>query len=224
MSGRLLNYYRKEWPRVGAVAAMALGGASLLAVRKKPMNLRALAVMGSMSMAAHQFEEYVEPGWFPGMVNKGLFKSDNPRSWPYNPNSAMCANAAFTALYIPPILFPKVKWLVMPTVVLGITQAIAHSVLMPTVLHRRYPYTPGSWTAALIQVPLGITYAQALQRQEGALERSDVIKAIGVLATFMALGVATPNVTLADKNTPYQFTKRQMGTYDAADADDSTEA
>ena len=40
----------------------------------------------------------------------------------------MCANAAFTAIYIPAILFPKVKWLVMPTALLGFGQTFAHGV------------------------------------------------------------------------------------------------
>ena len=44
MSGRFLDFYRREWPRVGAVLAMALGGGSLLATRKNQPNLRALAV------------------------------------------------------------------------------------------------------------------------------------------------------------------------------------
>ena len=66
-------------------------------------NPRTLAVMNGMTMCAHQYEEYIDPGYFPGMVNVGIFKSNHPRSYSYNPNSAMCANAAaFTALSRPP--------------------------------------------------------------------------------------------------------------------------
>jgi len=147
-------------------------------------------------------------------IETTLFKSDNPRSWPYNPNSAMCANAFFTVLYIPPMLFPKVKWLVLPGALLGIVQAFGHGILMPILLKLKYPYTPGTLTAALLHVPIGITYIQALRRSEGPIERSDWLKTIGVMAGFLALGVATPNITLADKNTPYAFTTRQMGPYD----------
>jgi len=73
---KLLDVYRREWPRVAAVQAMVLGGASLLAGRKNQTNLRALAVMNGMTMCAHQYEEYVDPGYFPGMVNVAIFKSD----------------------------------------------------------------------------------------------------------------------------------------------------
>jgi hypothetical protein len=79
---KLLDFYRKEWPRVAAVQAMALGGASLLAGRKNQANLRALAVMNAMTMCAHQYEEYVDPGYFPGMVNVAIFKSDQPSQLP----------------------------------------------------------------------------------------------------------------------------------------------
>ena len=61
------DFYRREWPRVAAVQAMALGGASLLAGRKNQTNVRALAVMNGMTMCAHQYEEYVDPGYLPGL-------------------------------------------------------------------------------------------------------------------------------------------------------------
>jgi hypothetical protein len=36
---KLLDVYRREWPRVAAVQAMVLGGASLLAGHKNQTNL-----------------------------------------------------------------------------------------------------------------------------------------------------------------------------------------
>ena len=63
----LFRKYTENWPKVGAVVGMALGGGSILAAsRRKPIDRRTLAVMNSMTMAAHQVEEYVEPGYFPG--------------------------------------------------------------------------------------------------------------------------------------------------------------
>ena len=210
---RFLDSYRKDWARVGGVAAMALGGATLLANRKNVTNLRALAVMNSMSMSAHQFEEYVEPGWLAGAINVGVVKSDNPRGYPFNTNSAMCANWAFSALYVPAMLFPNVKWLVLPPVLLGFAQTFAHGVVMP--IRLRKAYTPGALTAALIQVPIGIAYLDALRRSEGPLAPSDWLKSAGVLAAF-AVGVAAPHIALADKNSPYAFTDRQLGPYASA--------
>jgi hypothetical protein len=199
---------------VAAVQAMALGGASLLAGRKHQTSLRALAVMNAMTMCAHQYEEYVDPGYFPGQVNVGLFKSGQPLNYPFNANSAMCANISFRALYVPAMLFPKVKWLGLPPVLLGITQALAHGGMSVAIARddSRARYSPGTLTAVLLHLPIGLTYLRAL-RAQGPIGRSDWIKTIGVLGVFAVLGVATPNVALADRNSPYAFTARQMGPY-----------
>lgn len=205
-----MDVYRREWPRVAAVQAMVLGGVSLLIGRKTQTNLRALSVMNAMTMCAHQYEEYVDPGWFPGMVNVGLFKSDQPLNYPFNAHSAMCANIFFRALYVPAMLFPKVKWLGLPPVLLGIAQAFGHGVLMPRALHTKY--SPGALTAALLHLPIGINYLSALCSQ-GPIGRSNWIKSLVVLLLFLIFGVATPNIRGADKNSPYAFTVHQMGPY-----------
>jgi hypothetical protein len=210
VSTRFLDFYRREWPRVAAVQAMVLGGVSLLAGRKTQTNLRALAVMNAMTMCAHQYEEYVDPGYFPGQVNVGIFKSDQPLNYPFNAHSAMCANISFRALYVPAMIFPKIKWLGLPPVLLGIAQAFAHGLLMPRVLHTKY--SPGALTAALLHLPIGITYLSAL-RAQGPIGRGNWIKTGVVLLLFAVFGVATPNVRGADKNSPYPFTARQMGPY-----------
>ena len=210
MSTKLLDVYRREWPRVAAVQAMVLGGASLLAGRKTQTNLRALSVMNAMTMCAHQYEEYVDPGWFPGMVNVGMFKSDQPLNYPFNAHSAMCANIFFRALYIPAMIFPKVKWLGLPPVLLGIFQAFAHGILAPVAI--RAKYSPGALTAAFLHLPIGITYLTAL-RAQGPVGRVNWIKSGIVLLIFFVFGVATPNIRGADKNSPYPFTADQLGPY-----------
>jgi hypothetical protein len=207
-----LDVYRREWPRVAAVQAMVLGGTSLLVGRKNQTNVRALAVMNAMTMCAHQYEEYVDPGYFPGMVNVGIFKSQQPRNYPFNPSSAMCANVFFRWLYVPPMLFPKVKWLGLPPALLGMFQAIAHTIGMPVATRAKYPYSPGALTSVLLHVPIGITYIRAL-RAQGRIERSDWLKTAAVLGAFFVFGVVVPNVALRNKNSPYEFTDRQMGPY-----------
>jgi hypothetical protein len=209
---KLFDSYRKNWPRVGAVAAMALGGASVLGfTRKKPGNVRALAVMNSMTMSAHQYEEYVDPGYFPGMSNRALFKSDQPRNWPLNAQGLMCANWGFSALYLPPILFPKVKWLVLPGAVLGIFQAFAHGVLMPRAAHAKY--SPGAITSALLHVPIGIATIRGIRAEQGPITRGDWAKTAGVLAFFFAAGVVLPNAAYARRDSPYPISDRQLGRF-----------
>jgi hypothetical protein len=80
---------------VAAVQAMAQGGASLLAGRKNQANLRALAVMNAMTRCAHQYEEYVDSGYFPARSISASSRANSPLNYPHNANSAMCANIFF---------------------------------------------------------------------------------------------------------------------------------
>lgn len=218
--GELMDSYSKRWPKLVLVGSMGMVGASLLASRKNPPSLRSLTVMNSMTMAAHQFEEYVEPGTFPGDVNIGMFKSDHPRSYPFNTHSAAIANASFTGLYLLPVLFPKVKWLGLPPALLGIFQGFAHGVLEPLRMHKTY--TAGAATALLLHVPIGITYLSQL-RAQGPISRGDWVKTIAVLAAFFGLGVAAPHLVLGDPNSPYEFTDKQLG-LDGEGAEEATPA
>jgi hypothetical protein len=213
MSNKAVDWYRREWPRVAAVQAMALGGVSLLAGRKHQKNLRALAVMNAMTMCAHQYEEYVDPGYLPGQINIGMFKSKQPLSWPFNPNGAMCANIFFRAIYVPAMIWPKKKWLGLPPVLLGFFQAFAHgSISIREAMKSPRRYGPGTLTAVMLHAPIGVVYLTAL-RAQGPISRSDWMKSAGVLGGFFVFGVLTPNFALADRNSPHNFTAKQMGPY-----------
>ena len=218
MRRNVFDAYIRKWPQIGALLAMAMGGGSVLAAsRKKPIDLRTLAVMNSVTMAAHQVEEYVDPGYFPGQVNAGIFKSDHPRTYPFNARSAAIANSSFTLLYLAPVVFPKTKWLGLPAAILGIGQAVAHWIIMP--IRVRTTYAPGGFNAILLQVPIAIAYFRAV-RAQGPIERSDWAKSAAVGAVFMIVGVAAPHVLGLDKNSPYAFSDKQMGSYlKSTDAD-----
>lgn len=217
--GAFMNYYSERWPKIGAIAAMAMGGVSVLANRENRPTLRSLAVMNSMTMAAHQFEEYVEPGTFPGDVNIGIFRSDSPRAFPFNTHSAAVANASFSGLYLLPVIFPRVTWLGLPPALLGIFQGFAHGVVEPVVM--RKTYTAGAATALLLHVPIGIAYLTEL-RARGPIARSDWVRTAGMLAIFAVAGVATPHLVSADRNSPYTFTDKQLGLAGHAAVDESS--
>jgi hypothetical protein len=207
----LFRKYAENWPRVGAVVGMALGGSSILAAsRKKPIDLRTLAIMNSMTMAAHQVEEYADPGYFPGQVNVGMFKSDQPLNYPFNAKSAALANFSFTLLYAGPVIFPKKRWLGVAGSLLGFGQVLAHWVGVPILLRTRY--APGAWTALLLQAPIGTAYMRS-SKAAGPMTRSEWRKAAVLGGVFFVLGVAAPDVLGRDKNSTYPFTLKQMGPY-----------
>jgi hypothetical protein len=192
---------------------MALGGAATLAAGRKLTNLRALSVMNFIALLVHQYEEYEDPGYFPGQFNRGIFKSDQPRNYPLNTNTAMCINTAVAyPFYIAPIVFPKVKWLGLPPVLFGISQSIGHGVIFPRIANAKY--SPGFLASILLHVPIGFTYIRAL-RSHGPVGRSTWLRSLAVTVTFAALGVAGPNFLGRDKDSPHAFTAKQMGSYDA---------
>ena len=70
--------------------------------------------------------------------------------------------------------FPKVKWLGLPPVLLGITQALAHGAMSARIARddSRARYSPGTLTAVLLHLPISITYLRALRAQGPARVRS----------------------------------------------------
>jgi len=193
---------------------MALSGASTLAAGKRLSNLRALSMMNFIALLAHQYEEYEDPGYFPGQFNRGIFKSDQPRNYPLNTNTAMCINTAVAyPFYIAPIIFPKVEWLGLPPVLFGMSQSIGHGVIFPRIAKARY--SPGFLASILLHVPIGFTYIRAL-RAQGPISRGTWFKSVVTTVVFAALGVAGPNFLGRDRQSPHAFTAKQMGAYDAA--------
>jgi hypothetical protein len=216
----VLDRYRKQWPRIGAVIGMAIGGVTALnAPRMKTTQV--LSSANLLALIVHQYEEYQDPGYGPGQMNRVMgrlspsMRSDNPRNYPLNTNSAMCINTAIGyPVYIAPILFPKNKTLGMMPVFFGMSQAALHGIMPKAVLGDWYG--PGFLSSALLHVPIGIAYLAAL-REEGPLTRSDYAKGIAASAAFFALGLGMPNILMRKKDSPYAFTEAQMGPYDVAE-------
>ena len=203
----LLDSYRTQWPRVGAVVGMALAGAVALVSRtmSKPQTLAAL---NAAALSVHQYEEYEDPGYFPGQFNRGVLKSREPDRYPLNTHIGMCVNTAFAyPFYALPVLFPKTKWVGIAPALFGMMQAVGHGVIFPRLAGARY--SPGFLASIFLHVPLGIRYFQSI----GPTARSDWAKGIAYTVAFAAVGVAGPNVLMRDHNSPYRFTRRQVGPY-----------
>jgi hypothetical protein len=213
MATSLLDSYRKNWPRLGAVLGMAVGGATALAARGRVTNLRALSAVNWIALLAHQYEEYQDPGYFPGQFNGGIFKSDQPRNFPLNTHTAMCINTAIAyPVYALPLVFPKVKWLGIGPVLFGMSQAVAHGIVIPVI--SRSKYSPGFLASIFLHVPIGLAYLTALKAQ-GRIERGEWVKSVVYTIAFAVFGVAMPNLIGNDKDSPHAFTEAQMGRFGA---------
>ena len=154
-----------------------------------------LSALNFVALLAHQYEEYEDPGYFPGQFNRGVLNSDNPRNYPLNA-----------------ILARKPMWLGLAPVIMGWAQVVVHGVVVPLRLRARAKYGPGALTAVLLHVPVGIAYVKAL-KQQGPITRRDWAQAAGYGVAFAGFGIALPTGVLRDADSPYPFTEAQMGPY-----------
>ena len=191
---------------------MAMAAAGGLALNHRRVSRpRLLAASNLLALMVHQYEEYEDPGYFPGQFNGGLFHSDQPDHYPLNTNAALIINVplAYT-FYALPIVFPKRQWLGLAPVLFGFAQAAAHGLIFNRLAHDRY--SPGFLASLFLHVPIGAQYIRALN-EESTIGRADWRKA-GLYTFAFAVGsVAAPNVLLRDKNSPYKFTAKQLGRY-----------
>jgi hypothetical protein len=74
---------------------------------------------------------------------------------------------------------------------LGIGQGIGHVTVIPRTVKAKYPCSPGALTAALLHVPIGITYIRTLHAQ-GGIARADWVKSAALLGGFLLLGLGHP--------------------------------
>ena len=205
-----MRNYRDDWFNVGAVLATAIAGALALSHRKISRP-RLFSALNLAALMVHQFEEYGFPGYFPGLLNAGVFKSDKPERYPLNTNSALIVNAvAGYPFYLLPVLFPKRRWLGLGPVLFGFGQAVFHGIVPP--LRAKARYGPGFLTALFLHVPIGIDYIRAVG-SEGPSGRGDWARGAAYTVAFAALGIGAPLRLLRDEESPHRFTQRQVGPY-----------
>jgi uncharacterized protein with HXXEE motif len=189
---------------------MVVAGATALTHRRmsKP---RLLSALNLAALLVHQYEEYEDPGYFPGQFNGGLFHSDTPERYPLNSNVAMIINVPLAyAFYALPVVFPKKRWLGLAPVLFGFGQAVGHGLVFNRLAHDRY--SPGFLASLLLHVPIGSQYLRAL-KEEAPIEHSDWRKARRYTVAFAVSSVAAPNILLRDKNSPYAFRTKQVGRF-----------
>ncbi len=204
----MLDRYRQDWPRVGALLGMGIAGATALSSKRLSRPQR-FAALNFAALTAHQYEEYEDPGYFPGQFNAGVLHSDEPDRYPLNTNTALIVNVplAYT-FYALPIAFPRQRVLGIAPVLFGFLQAAGHGTIFPRLAGDRY--SPGFLASLLLHVPIGVNYLRALHAEE-PIKRSDLAKAAVYNLAFAISSIAGPNILLKNKNSPYRFTAKQMG-------------
>ena len=80
----------------------------------QPTGMTLLLWLSLGSLFLHQVEELRFPGYFPGMANAVMFKSDMPDRYPLNANSGMLINVVFEwgGYLLAALLWKQAMWLV----------------------------------------------------------------------------------------------------------------
>ncbi len=147
----------RHWFDVGAVLGLAL--AIWLIIAGSAMDTITLILWISLlTLFAHQVEEWRWPGWFPGMLNVVLFRSDDPWRFPLNVRSGLVVNVVVGwGSYLLAALFgERALWLAMATILVSLGNCVLHLIVIP--IRGRIPYNPGMATSLVLFLPVSVWF------------------------------------------------------------------
>ena len=163
-------------------------------------------------MCLHQVEEYRFPGGFPWGLNDFL-GSKNPMCYPGNRLSASFVDILAFVLAVPPLIWHCTPVLAVVYALFGCIECCGHLAFGIKAWHKYRAkgketlYFPGSATAFLGFLPLGLVTFQELSR--ASLLAGDVwLRAAGILAVYTVFFFLLPTVLVYDKNSPYIYPRR----------------
>jgi hypothetical protein len=118
--------------------------------------LRRLTALQFLFVTMHILEE-LRFGGFVELVQKKLhFTLENPHF------GELVLGVIVLIIFLPPLLFPRVAFLAMVPMLLGVMELLAHTVAAFTMSDTRIPYSPGLVSAVVLLFPVsvyGILYA-----------------------------------------------------------------
>lgn len=106
-----MNMLRKYWPDLGMLVA-AVTAIGIVMNLRSMSELSMILWLSFIAILVHQFEEYRWPGYFGGLFNIVIFKSEQPTRYPLNPQSAMVINLviAYVFIFCPSFSQPSSGW------------------------------------------------------------------------------------------------------------------
>lgn len=169
--------------------------------------LRIILLLSFVSLLLHQVEEYRFPGYFPGMLNRALYKSSNPDRFPLNAKSAFIINVClgWSVYFLAAFFAEKVLWIAIASFMISIGNIVAHTILFN--IKGKTFYNPGMLTSLLLFLPISIYFFLYIQ-QYNLSHPIDYIVGISIGILLNYLGVIKLIDILKDKNTHFIFGKR----------------
>lgn len=206
-----MNYLRKYWQDAGAIIGVVVC-VVLLMNQAILSDITGMLWLSFVAILFHQFEEYRYSGYFAGLFNNVMFKSEAPDHYPLNTQSAMIINVAIAyVFYLLPVWFPQVIWLGLAPVFMGFFQVVWHGIVVN--IKAKTLYNPGLFTALLLHVPVGIWYIHAIVQRD-IPTAIDWIAGTIYFVFAVYIFIIKGNIWLKKSDSPYSFSKQQLGAYD----------
>ncbi|PEP71826.1 HXXEE domain-containing protein [Bacillus toyonensis] len=209
----MISFFRKHWCYVGLVVAIVVVGC-LVANFGEMSEIKVLLALSFVAILVHQFEEYRWPGYFAGLFNVVIFKSDIPDRYPLNTQSAMVINILIAyVFYLLPVFFPNIIWLGLAPILMGFFQFIWHGIFAN--IKAKTIYNPGLGAVVLLHVPIGYAYMRYVLLHNLATNLDWILGLIYFLVATYFL-IIKGNMLLKSKETNHYFSKKQLGPYNDA--------
>jgi hypothetical protein len=207
-----MRFIRRHWYDTGPVfATIALAWL----VVAGPTGLQLIVLLNLIVLFFHQLEEYHFPGGFPWIMNEAIREAgSNPADrYLLNQNNAAFINLTAWVFYLLPVLFPRVIWLGLATILFGLVgQVIFHGIVANRKL--KSWYNPGLAAVLLGHVPLGIWYIAEVT-SKSLVHWWDWIFAVLCVGGFTGIIMQLIGFRLlSSKTSPYPFTPEELCRFD----------
>jgi ABC-type sugar transport system permease subunit len=201
---KVLNLFRYHWFDLALILSIALGTALFIT---QPAGMTLLLWLSLGSLFLHQVEEWRFPGYFPGMVNAVMFKSDMPDRYPLNANSGMLINVVlgWSGYLLAALFWKQAIWLAIATILVSVGNIFAHTIIFN--IKGKTFYNPGLLTSWLLFVPIVYFFFRLVISEELASPLNWII-GIGLGIALNYFGIYKMILWLADTNTLYVFPRR----------------
>ncbi|NQX64766.1 HXXEE domain-containing protein [Paenibacillus alba] len=205
-----MNLLRKYWQDLGFAVGLLVCFYLMFNLESLP-QLQVILWLSFVAILLHQFEEYRWPGYFAGLFNQVIFKSEWPERYPLNKQSAMMINLIIAyVFYLLPLLFPSIVWLGLAPIMMGFFQVIWHGVFAN--LKAKSLYNPGLFSSLFLHVPIGIWYLSYMNKHS-LINPTDWIVGMIYFIVAVYILIVKGNMWLRNKNSLHSFSKKQLGSY-----------
>jgi len=206
-----MNFLRRHWFDTG-IGLAGITGIFLLLKGGDLSQLQLILWLSLISLFIHQVGEYRWPGYFPGMVNAVLYKSDMPDRYPLNSQTSLVINAGigWGCYFLAAVLAERGIWLGIACILVSCGNIVAHVFLFN--IKGKTFYNPGMATALLLFLPIAVFFFYNVIAGSIA-GPADWIAGILLGIALNVIGIVKLIGWMADRRTKFVFAPRLMGPY-----------